>query len=210
MHSQTRKIKNIFFILKQKPKKNLHYTRRITPKRVTSCGAHLRGLAPEQHSSKETWRHCVDLTSPGIKPQTSRTDSVRLATELTAGLSLYSTLDIRLKRVTSGGALLRGLAPEQHSSEETSQRWRVFGDPVSDLTGWEPNQRPPAPATTPTGRLGDNINFCIMLTSIAISKPRMAITKISQDNSYFQFDFALMNQLEVSASPNNQSTIIVT
>ena len=34
------------------------------------------------------WRHCVDLTGPGIETQTSRTDSVRLATELTAGLSL--------------------------------------------------------------------------------------------------------------------------
>ena len=40
-------------------KSNLHYTRRITPKRVTSCGAHLRGLAPGLHSSEETsqrWR----------------------------------------------------------------------------------------------------------------------------------------------------------
>ena len=32
------------------------------------------------------WRHCADLTGPGIEPQTSRTESVRLATELTAGL----------------------------------------------------------------------------------------------------------------------------
>ena len=32
------------------------------------------------------WRHCADLTGPGIEPQTSRTDSVRFATELTAGL----------------------------------------------------------------------------------------------------------------------------
>ena len=31
------------------------------------------------------WRHCVDLTGPGVEPQTSRTDSVRLATELTTG-----------------------------------------------------------------------------------------------------------------------------
>ena len=31
------------------------------------------------------WRHCADLTGPGIEPQTSRTDSVRLATDLTAG-----------------------------------------------------------------------------------------------------------------------------
>ena len=33
---------------------NLHYTRRITPKRVTSSGAHLRGLAPGLYSSEET------------------------------------------------------------------------------------------------------------------------------------------------------------
>ena len=29
------------------------------------------------------WRHCADLTSPRIEPQTSQTDSVRLTTELT-------------------------------------------------------------------------------------------------------------------------------
>ena len=43
----------------QKIKSNLHYTRRITPKRVTSYGAHLRGLAPGLHSSEEAsqrWR----------------------------------------------------------------------------------------------------------------------------------------------------------
>ena len=42
-----------------KKNSNLHYTRRITPKCVTSCGAHLRGLAPGLHSSEETsqrWR----------------------------------------------------------------------------------------------------------------------------------------------------------
>ena len=31
------------------------------------------------------WRHCADLTGPVIESQTSRTESVRLATELTAG-----------------------------------------------------------------------------------------------------------------------------
>ena len=44
---------------KSKIKSNLYYTRRITPKRVTSCGAHLRSLAPGLHSSEETsqrWR----------------------------------------------------------------------------------------------------------------------------------------------------------
>ena len=29
------------------------------------------------------WRHCADLTGPGIEPQTSRIGSVRLATEPT-------------------------------------------------------------------------------------------------------------------------------
>ena len=38
------------------------------------------------------------------------------------------------KRVTSGGAHLRGLAPGQSSSKETWQRWRAVGDTVSDLT----------------------------------------------------------------------------
>ena len=77
---------------KFKIKSNLHYTRGITPKRVTSSEAHLRGLAPGLHSSEETsqrWRAVGDtvpfLTGPGIEPQTSRTESVRLATELTAG-----------------------------------------------------------------------------------------------------------------------------
>ena len=48
--------------------------------------------------------------------------------------------DITAKRVTSGEVHLRGLAPGQHSSEETSQRWRAVGDTVSDLTdpGIEP------------------------------------------------------------------------
>ena len=33
---------------------NLHYTRVITIKLVTSCGTYLRGLEPGQHSSEET------------------------------------------------------------------------------------------------------------------------------------------------------------
>ena len=36
------------------------------------------------------WRHCVDLTGPGIEPQTSRTDSMRVTTELTAGLEIIN------------------------------------------------------------------------------------------------------------------------
>ena len=38
------------------------------------------------------WRHCADLTGPGIEPKTSRTESVRFATELTAGIPGMSNL----------------------------------------------------------------------------------------------------------------------
>ena len=44
-------------------KSNLHYTRRISPKRVTSGGSHLRGSVPGLHSSEETsqrWRAVGD------------------------------------------------------------------------------------------------------------------------------------------------------
>ena len=36
-----------------KSKSNLHYTRGITPKRVTNNGVHLQGLAPGQHISEK-------------------------------------------------------------------------------------------------------------------------------------------------------------
>ena len=44
--------------------------------------------------------------------------------------NLHYTRSITPKRVTSGEAHRRGLAPRQHSSEETSQRWRAGGDTV--------------------------------------------------------------------------------
>ena len=43
------------------------------------------------------WRHCVNLNGPGIEPQTSRTDSVRFTTELTAGYH-----SISLEKMDSG------------------------------------------------------------------------------------------------------------
>ena len=74
----------------KKIRSNLHYTRRITPKRVTSGGAHLCGLAPGQHSSEETsqWLRAIrdtvsDLTDSRFEPQTFHTDSNVLITELT-------------------------------------------------------------------------------------------------------------------------------
>ena len=51
------------------------------------------------------------------------------------------------KSVTSGGAHLRDLAPEQHSYEGTSQRWRVFGDAASALREFKTG--PLAPSAVP-------------------------------------------------------------
>ena len=62
--------------MQSKKKSNLHYTRAITPKRVTSGGAHLRRLASGLHSSEET-SHYVRFDRHGNR--TSRTDSVALS-----------------------------------------------------------------------------------------------------------------------------------
>ena len=47
---------------------------------LSACATQLRRNVATVASR---WRNCVDLTGPEIEPQTSRTDSVRLATELT-------------------------------------------------------------------------------------------------------------------------------
>ena len=61
-----------------------------------SRGAHLRSMAPKKRrSGDELWRHCANLTKPGIEHQTSSTDSVVLKTELT-GLWLVVVVMIRI------------------------------------------------------------------------------------------------------------------
>ena len=59
--------------------------------------------------------------------------------------NLHCTCVITPKRVTKGGAHLRGFARGQHSSEETSQRRRAIGDIVSDLTDLGIEPKLPAP-----------------------------------------------------------------
>ena len=46
--------------------------------------------------------------------------------------------------MTSGGIHLRDLALGQHSSDETSQRWRPLGNTVSDFIARKSNPRPSA------------------------------------------------------------------
>ena len=57
---------------------------------------------------------------------------------------LLHTRSISSKSATGGEAHIRGLTPGQHSSEETSQRWRAVGNnTVSALTG--PGNEPDPP-----------------------------------------------------------------
>ena len=72
-----------------------HYTRVITPKRVTSGEAHLGNLALGQQSSEETsqrWRAVGDIesnkTGLGLEHRTSHTNSNVLAAELTDQMKL--------------------------------------------------------------------------------------------------------------------------
>ena len=65
----------INLLCKSKFKSSLHSPRGIAPKRVMDGWAHLRGLAPGQHSFLKTsrrWRAVdgtlSDLTGPGIEP----------------------------------------------------------------------------------------------------------------------------------------------
>ena len=84
----------IFWLSNKKIKSSLYsQSRGITPKRVTHCGAHLRSLAPGQHSFKETLqrRRAVGDTVPiwatwNLNPRLAAPIAyVRSATELTAG-----------------------------------------------------------------------------------------------------------------------------
>ena len=67
------------WMMPENHQKNLHYTHGLTPKRVTSGGAHLRGLVSEQYSNEETWQAdnntVSNFTGEGIEPQTFLTNS---------------------------------------------------------------------------------------------------------------------------------------
>ena len=54
--------------------------------------------------------------------------------------NLHYNVVVTPKQVLAGEFRIRGLAPERHSFEETSQWWRAVGDTESDLScpGFEP------------------------------------------------------------------------
>ena len=102
---------------------------------------------------------------------------------LTKKSNLHYTCGITPKRVTSGGARLRGLAPGQHRCEETLQRWRDVRD-TADLIGLEIELRPPEPiaiflTTISTGRsLTHNLSspYFFRFGSFEIFKPEDNMT----------------------------------
>ena len=75
------------FLMKVRPepdptRPDFHLCRGPSPRRSAWATQLQRNVA----AVASRWRHCADLTGPGIEPQTFRTESVRLATELTAGV----------------------------------------------------------------------------------------------------------------------------
>ena len=65
--------------------KIVHYTRGLKPKRVTSGGAHIRGLAPGQYSSQDTQKQrqaAGDIVSDRLadRTQTGRAQTMSFIT----------------------------------------------------------------------------------------------------------------------------------
>ena len=58
----------------------------VRPISAASCATQLQRNVATVGSR---WRHCANFTGPGIKPQTSGTDSVCLATELSSRLVFF-------------------------------------------------------------------------------------------------------------------------
>ena len=78
----------------------------------------------------EAWSYVVEHRKVNIKE---------------SNLHYIHYVGITPQHLTNGGVHFRGLAPGQHSSEETSQRWRAIGDTVTDLTGLGFEPTPTAP-----------------------------------------------------------------
>ena len=77
---------------------------------VASCVAKALSRGDRSQHSSQAWRNAASI--------------------MKAKSNLHDTRGVTPKRVTSGGAQLRGLAPGQHSSKEMSQRWRAVSDTV--------------------------------------------------------------------------------
>ena len=74
--------------------------------------------------------------------------------------------------MSAGEAHVRRLAPGQHRSEETPQRWRAVGDTVPDSTGHGIEFRPPAPiAISLTTRLRQPVEI-MTFKNIRLKKKR--------------------------------------
>ena len=64
--------------------------------------------------------------------------------------NLHYNRGITSKRATKGGVHLRGLAPGQDGSDETSQRWRAVDDTIRFDRLWNQTHDLPAMSVTTT------------------------------------------------------------
>ena len=81
-----------------------------------------------KHRSRDSGISVVALS--WIYPSSTSNRAYFKYSKIKSILNVNNTRGITPKRVTSGGAHLRSLTLGQHSSEETSQWWRAFGDTV--------------------------------------------------------------------------------
>ena len=88
--------------------------------------------------------YTVDNETTTFWPQAS-TNVKRLTFAFKSKSNLHYTRGIKPKRVTSGGAHLRILAPGLHGYEGTLQRWRAVGDTVPIWPTRDLYPRPPPP-----------------------------------------------------------------
>ena len=89
---------------------------------------------PQKQMLNKFWIIFQDLRSTLFSISKKKIYSTLVTIPSDATALLYSRY-YTLKRVTSGRAHLRGLTPEQHSSEERSQRWRAVGNTLFHLIG---------------------------------------------------------------------------
>ena len=80
------------------------------------------------------------------------------------------------KYVTSSRAHVRGLAPGQHSSEETSQRWRAVDATVTNLT--------PLGIETRTSRANSDVSKQYANRSVALFWPHKKLSLQGETRRY--------------------------
>ena len=94
-------------------------------------------------------------------------------------------------------AHLRGLAPEQHSSEKTSQQWEPLATTVSNLTG--PGIKPRISRTDVLNHLANRCIFQIVIFTLAV------LTSIVKTALFENFDAMLRRSSVISGNDDHDA-----